>query len=242
MKIAIISDVHANLEALEAVLEDIENQKIETVFCLGDVVGYGPDPNACMALVEKTCEIKLMGNHDFYALGTSSNEHFNPIAKESHDWTQKQLSDYEISQIENYKMDHVHNGIYLVHSSPFEPDQWNYILSPQDAQEGFEKLEYNLCFVGHTHLPTIFVARPNDLPRMKIGHNFTIDSEEKYIVNIGSVGQPRDNDPLACYVTYDSELGDINYRRIEYDIAKAQKKMAAAKLPEMLIKRIAIGR
>ena len=132
--------------------------------------------------------------------------------------------------------------IYFVHSSPFEPKNWNYILSPKEAKDGFGTLKENLCFVGHTHLPAIFSERPDDLPRMKVGHDFTIDSEQKYIVNVGSVGQPRDDDPRACYVVFDSELGDVNYRRIEYDIEKAQRKMAEAKLPEMLIKRIAIGR
>lgn len=242
MKLAIISDIHANLEAFEAVLADIEKRDCEKIYCLGDVVGYGCDPRACVELVEKHCAVKLLGNHDHYSLGLYENDNFNEIAKMSHKWTKSELTDFELTLIENYEMEFFEDSIHFVHASPNGPNKWRYLLSAEDAEAAFVNMDKNICFVGHTHIPTIFIDRANDLPRMKVGHDITIDTEQKYIVNVGSVGQPRDNDPDASYVTFDSELGDLFFRRVKYDVEKTQQKMAKAQLPELLIKRIAIGR
>lgn len=242
MKIALVSDIHGNLEALQAVLSDIESKKVDKIFCLGDVIGYGCDPKACLDLVDKRCVVKLVGNHEYLFLGLTASDHYNSNALESFQWTRQQLDDHEINLIENYEVDHVHDNVYLVHASPFEPTKWNYILNPHEAQRAFESLKQNVCFFGHSHLPMIFTESPDGLPRLQTGHDITIDPEERYLINVGSVGQPRDNDSRASYVNYDFETYDITFERVEYDYELTQQKMAKASLPQTLIERLAVGR
>ena len=242
MKLALISDIHGNLEALTAVLKDIDKQQVDKIHCLGDVVGYGSEPAACLELVNKTCDIKLMGNHEYVILGLESPDNYTHVARISAEWTQDRLTDRDFSLITDFEMDRSLDNLYLVHSSPFEPERWHYILSPEEAAQAFERLEGWLCFHGHSHIPLIFSEAHNRPPRERVGHNFLPDSENRYLVNIGSVGQPRDNDPRACYVTFDMEEGEVTYHRVEYDIETAQSKMAQAQLPEMLIDRLAVGR
>lgn len=242
MKIAVISDIHANLEALTAVLEDIEKLKVDQIHCLGDVVGYGCNPKECLELVSKSCEIKLVGNHEFMAMNLVSEEKCNSIARESIKWTQNQLTDYEMGILEEFEIERTDGNYHYVHASPHEPEEWNYILDSAQADLAFKALKTNICFVGHSHVPLISVERSDDPPRMKAGHNFVMDEECRYIINVGSVGQPRDNDPDCCFVTVDTESLDVNFHRIKYDIARTQGKMAQAKLPEMLAQRLSIGR
>lgn len=241
MRIALISDIHANLEALQAVLNDIEKHKADVIHCLGDVVGYGSDPSACLTLVDKTCEIKLIGNHDHAALGESSTDDYSPVAKVAADWTKKVLSDKDISIMESFTVDAAVEDSHLVHASPFEPLEFHYILSPQDARHAFPCFTKQLCFFGHTHVPMIFTEVKNGLPRQKIGHSFMPDTDGRYLINIGSVGQPRDNDPRASYVIHDTATGDVEYYRVHYDIKTTQEKMEQARLPELLIERLAVG-
>ncbi len=241
MKIALISDIHANLEALESVLKDIERQKSDVIYCLGDVVGYGSDPSACLNLVNKTCKIKLIGNHDHAALGESSTEDYSPVAKLAAEWTKKILSDNDISIMESFSVEEIVKDAHLVHASPFEPQQFHYILSPQDARLSFPSMKKQLCFFGHTHVPMIFTEVKNGLPKQKIGHSFVPDTDSRYLINVGSVGQPRDNDPRASYVIHDTGTGDVKYLRVAYDIKTTQEKMEQARLPEMLIERLSVG-
>lgn len=242
MKIAVISDIHGNLEALTAVLKDIESMKVDRIHCLGDVVGYGCNPRECLELVTNNCEIKLVGNHEFMVMGLIPKENCNSIAQISLKWTREQLTDYEMTLLEEFEINRTEGSFHFVHASPHEPDQWNYILDPVQADLAFKALKTNYCFVGHSHIPLICVEMVGDQPRMKTGHDFVMDEEYRYIINVGSVGQPRDSDPNSCYVTVDTESLDVNYRRIEYDVAKTQQKMTQAELPEMLVKRLSIGR
>ena len=242
MKLALISDIHGNLEALSAVLEDIDKQQVDKIHCLGDVVGYGSEPAACLELVNKTCDIKLMGNHEYVILGLESPDSYTQAARISAEWTRGRLTDRDFSFITDFEMDRSLDNLYLVHSSPFEPEQWHYILSPEEAAQAFERLEGWLCFHGHSHIPLIFSEAHDRPPRERVGHSFLPDSENRYLVNIGSVGQPRDNDSRACYVTFDTDEGEVTYHRVAYDIETAQSKMAQAQLPEMLIERLAVGR
>ncbi len=242
MRVALISDIHANLEALEAVLKHIETQDTDKICSLGDVVGYGSDPSACLELVNKICQIKLIGNHDFYALGRESSNDYSPLAKISTEWTKKTLTDTDISILDSFTMEEVCEGIHLVHASPLQPSEFHYILNYDDAANAFPNCKTNLCFMGHTHVPLIFNEKPGELPRQRVGHDFVPDPDRKYLINVGSVGQPRDNDPRASYVTYDTETRDVCYHRVEYDIKSTQRKMEIAKLPEMLIERLAVGK
>ena len=242
MKFALLSDIHGNYEALTQVLHDLENQKVDKVHCLGDVIGYGADPVACLETVSKHCDIKLMGNHEYAALGLVSTDHYNTAAKESSEWTKAQLSDNELSLIADFEMSRSFDNFYFVHASPFEPDQWRYIIAPNAAIEGFMHFDGKICFNGHTHLPQIFIEQEDALPRCQIGHDFLPAPENRYIINVGSVGQPRDNDNRACYLIFDTDEYEVIYRRVEYDIATTQTKMAELQMPELLINRLAIGR
>lgn len=242
MRAALISDIHGNLEALTAVFEDIEKQKVDKIHCLGDVLGYGCDPVACVHLVEKNCDIKLLGNHEYAVLGLVSTANYNAAAQTSTDWTRSELTDVELSLIADFQMTQTMQNSLLVHASPNEPDRWHYILSDDTGLEAFAHFKEKFCFHGHSHVPRIFIERPGSLPRIQAGHSFLPGDENRYLINVGSVGQPRDNDPRACYVIYDTENHEIEYRRVDYDIAATQQKMTQARLPEMLISRLSLGR
>jgi predicted phosphodiesterase len=241
MRYGLISDIHANLEALEAVLKDIEKRSVDSIHCLGDVVGYGADPAACLKLVQQTCETKLLGNHEYAALGLQSCEQFNDAAKTSAVWTQETLEDGALAIMADFDIDRTLDDMYLVHASPFEPDHWHYVFSAEDAILGFKHLKKNIGFYGHSHIPMVLRERPQSIPHARAGHDFTADPEGRYLINVGSVGQPRDNDPRACYVVFESEEMDLEFYRVDYDIAAAQDKMSKASLPETLISRLAAG-
>lgn len=242
MKIALISDIHANLEALEAVLRDIDSRQVDQINCLGDVIGYGCDPLACLDLVDEHCAIKLMGNHEYAAIGVLPSNAMNLHARQSIHWTTSRLGDREIALITDFAMTAVDADCLLVHATPYEPDEWHYVLSQQEAIEGFEHFDQKLAFHGHTHLPLIFAQNPDGTVRTVVGHDFDPDEESRYMVNVGSVGQPRDNDPRASYVIHDTKEEAISYHRIEYDIKTAQAKMCKADMPSMLIERLETGR
>lgn len=241
MKYALISDIHSNLEALNAVLKDIEKRGVDSIHCLGDVVGYGADPAACLKLIVDNCDTKLLGNHEYAALGLQTCENFNDAAKTSTEWTQRMLDDDCIAIMSDFLLERYMDDMYLVHASPFEPKAWHYILSATDAVTGFEHFSQSIGFFGHSHIPAILREKSSGLPSFQIGHNFAADPEGRYLVNVGSVGQPRDNDPRASYVIFESEELDVNFLRVEYDIKAAQHKMEEANLPSTLISRLSAG-
>ena len=241
MKVALISDVHGNLEALESILRDIERHGAEKIHFLGDAVGYGCNPNECVRLIDKHCEIKLLGNHDYAAMGLESTEHFNQLAQASMDWTMTQIKKKTVRIMADFELDAIFLDYYLVHSSPTDPDKWRYILNPEQAVHHFDKFTQSICFIGHSHYPTYFELDPEGWIAQRTKNILECVEDRKYIVNIGSVGQPRDNDPRACYVIVDTEKNQIEYRRVEYDLEKTQEKMRKAKLPDFLIERLTIG-
>ena len=242
MKLALISDIHGNLEALQTVLKDIESQRVDRIHCLGDVIGYGCDPVACLHLVADSCEIKLMGNHEYAAIGVLPAEAMNIHARQSIQWTVPRLTDREISLIAGFDMTAEQDDRLLVHASPYEPDEWHYVLAPHEATEAFEHTESRLVFHGHTHLPVVYCLTPGGRIRTIAAHDFDPDEESRYLINVGSVGQPRDNDPRACYVVHDTSEDTISYRRVKYDISATQAKMCQAEMPRMLIDRLQAGR
>jgi len=242
MRLAIVSDIHGNLEAFTSVLRDIESQKVDRIHFLGDVVGYGCNPAACLELVNKLCDTKLMGNHEFAVLGRLSTEQYAAAAKEVAEWTQTQLSDFELACLEEFELSRAVDDLFFVHASPCEPDQWRYILDEQSAQLAFDHFDQSICFFGHSHVPVVFTENTDGPPRKRVGHSFQPNEDDRYLINVGSVGQPRDKDPRACYVTFDTCERDLEYHRVEYDIARTQQKMASANLPQVLIDRLTIGR
>lgn len=242
MRIALISDIHGNLEAFETVLKDIDTQRVDCIHSLGDVIGYGCDPVGCLDLVAEHCRIKLMGNHEYAAIGVLATEAMNVNARQSILWTISQLSDREISFIAGFEMQAEQDDRLLVHASPFEPEEWHYVLSPHEAAEALDNSTHRLIFHGHTHLPVIYCRPPVGRIRMIAAHDFDPDETARYLINVGSVGQPRDNDPRACYAIYDCSERTVNFRRVEYDIRAAQAKMCRAELPQVLIDRLQAGR
>lgn len=236
MVIAIISDIHANLEALAAVFDYLEKKNIKTVYCLGDIVGYGPNPNECVELIAEKCTNVIIGNHDHAALGLTSVEYFNEFAKVSTRWTMNQLTNKTKDYLLSLDFKYSNERFLLVHSSPSDPKAWNYILTEYDAREEFKHFDQQICFIGHSHFPVIFSKR-GYTRQLKV----RLDDSNKYIVNVGSTGQPRDGDSRACFCLYDREHRKIEYVRIEYDIKKTRDKIVEAGLPMFLADRLKKG-
>ncbi|MBD3317182.1 MAG: metallophosphoesterase [Chitinivibrionales bacterium] len=243
MRIAIISDIHANLEALEATFEDIENQTIDEIICLGDIVGYCANPNECITLVNKKCPVTLLGNHDAAAVGKLSTQHFNIHAKIAIDWTAEHLNRKSKTYLENLPLRKHFDSITYVHSTPYEPQMWYYITSLEEAAFNFQFFDTTFCFVGHTHIPIIIVL---DEKRELYVHQDTKidfgDSGARYLINVGSVGQPRDHNPDSCYGIIDTEQQRYYARRVKYDLQKTQNKMRKIHMPEFLVTRLQEGK
>jgi predicted phosphodiesterase len=244
MRIAIISDIHANFEALEAVFTDIDTQNIDEVICLGDVVGYGANPNECLALVNKRCPTILLGNHDAAAVGMLSAQYFNIHAKIAIEWTSEHLDEGARQSIEKLPLTKTTDDLTFVHATPYEPKMWYYLTSLEEAAFNFQFFGTTLCFVGHTHIPMIIVL--NDKKEVYVHQGDRIDygvmGNTRFLVNVGSVGQPRDRNPKSCYGIVDTDTKEFWYQRIDYDIEKAQAKMKKIKMPEFLITRLVEGR
>jgi predicted phosphodiesterase len=242
MRIAIFSDVHANLEALTAVTQDIEQNQIERVFFLGDAVGYGADPNKCIKRIADLCDIKLLGNHDYVAMGLDDPKNFNCMAKQSIMWTRETLNRKAVERLSDFEMDATFLDYHFVHATPDDPQAWSYLLTPDDASRNFDFFTQGFCFVGHSHLPAVFCLKPDGSVSMQEGKSFTAEQDCRYIINVGSVGQPRDGNKEACYMVVDTETRYCEYRRVPYDVTRAQTKMKKAELPDYLITRLANGK
>jgi len=229
MKYAILGDIHANLEALQAVLEDAETQQVTHFACTGDMVGYNADPKACLKMIRSLGCTVVQGNHDYYAACNESMELFTPMAQKSIHWTRKQLSPIERKYLRNLPMIVDVENFTIVHSSLCNPSRWNYIFKQKAADANFRNQFNQVCFFGHTHVPLAFVRdKTTDKGFYETLH---VRPGRQYLVNVGSVGQPRDRNPKAAYVIYDLEEQTITIRRVEYDIAATQKKIRAAGLP-----------
>jgi predicted phosphodiesterase len=242
MKYGFFSDVHSNLEALEVVVADFQKEGLDRVFFLGDAVGYGPDPNGCTSIIDEVAEVKLMGNHDYAALGLIETNLFNEYAQKSMEWTTGILTEKSLRALSGFAMDHRFDQSHLVHSTPKEPQEWNYIFDLDDAEENFNFFNKQICFIGHSHFPVI-IRKYNDRHCFLHQDTWTeIEKGFKYIINIGSVGQPRDGSNLACYLIYDTRGGKASLKRLPYDFKKTQAKMEKRGLPKFLIDRLAVGR
>jgi predicted phosphodiesterase len=240
MRIALFGDIHANLEALEAVLQDASEQGCTDYVCLGDVVGYNANPVACLEKVrEMNCPV-VKGNHDEEASGRHSLENMNPVAVAALEWTREQLSDEQKEWLRSLRMVRQVEDFTVVHSTLDQPQAWHYVTNKFDAMSNFSYQFTNLCFHGHTHVPRIFV-RDTRVAEVE-AEDLVLQPGLKYFINTGSVGQPRDGDWRACYLTYDTSTLAVKIHRIEYDLATTQEKIRAAGLPESLAERLAEGR
>jgi diadenosine tetraphosphatase ApaH/serine/threonine PP2A family protein phosphatase len=241
LRYAILADVHGNLEALEACLADIVKRQIDKLFFLGDVVGYGSEPNACIELIRDKADIWLAGNHDWAVLEQTDITYFNPVAMVAVRWTMEVITAEHKNLLKRCEVITEIEDMCLTHASPFEPEAWHYIFSLGEAKRSFDHYKTRLCFVGHSHYPVIIWqdSEGRCYPHHKVA--IKLQPDNKYIINVGSVGQPRDSNPDSCYAIYDTDQNLVELIRVAYDIAKAQKKIIDAGLPYYLAQRLALG-
>jgi predicted phosphodiesterase len=240
MKFAIIADIHANLEALQVVLEDAKKQRVTHYACLGDVVGYNANPKECLEIVRSMGMPVVKGNHDEYCSTDQALDGFNPTAAEAVDWTRSQLSTIDRQWLRDLKYTRMVTSFTIVHATLDAPQRWGYVFDKLAAAASFTYQNTAVCFFGHTHVPVAFMR--DTVVRGGTYSKFKVEPGKKYFVNTGAVGQPRDNNPKCAYVIYDLDEATIELRRLEYDIATAQKKIIAAGLPERLAERLSYGR
>jgi len=242
VKIALISDIHANSEALDRVLLEIIEREVDAIMCLGDIVGYNADPNACVDVVKQTSIPSLLGNHDAVACGLEEALGFNVLAREVADWTRSQLTEENRVFLRELCPEQVVDSDFLaVHGAPSDRDR--YLFSMEDIVPEFEYLRQHgvsLCFFGHTHCQGIFSEDGPCVPDDD-GH-FRLEDGKLFFINPGSVGQPRDGDPRAAYAVYDAERRDVEFVRVEYDRQRTADKVRQAGLPRFLAERLMEGR
>jgi predicted phosphodiesterase len=241
MRYAVISDIHGNVEALGAVLADIEAQRVDEVVCLGDIVGYGADPNECVEAVRGAATKVVAGNHDWAAVDKLGLEYFNDAARRAAEWTGGVLAEENRRYLLERPLTALAgDDVFLVHSSPRSPDQWMYVFHPGQAARDFGAFSQSICFIGHTHQPAVFT----DGGGFHLGESladFSLGVGTRYIVNVGSVGQPRDGNPKAAYCIYDSEAQVLRLRRVEYDVVLSSEKIVQNGLPKSLAERLPLG-
>jgi predicted phosphodiesterase len=240
MKYAIIADIHGNLDAFQVVLDDIRAQKATHIVCLGDVVGYNAQPKECLDIVRQMNLPCVKGNHDEYCSTENPLDGFNPHAAEAVHWTREQLCDDDKQWLRELKYSRMAANFTMVHATLDAPERWGYVFDKLAAAASFPYQNTQMCFFGHTHVPVAFMR--DTVVRGGTYSKFKVDPSKKYFINVGAVGQPRDNNPKSAYVIYDMDAQTIELRRLDYDIASAQRKILAAGLPERLAERLAFGR
>ncbi|MBI4727190.1 metallophosphoesterase family protein [candidate division TA06 bacterium] len=245
MRYVIISDIHGNHQALSAVKASLEKEQPDEVICLGDIVGYGAEPGICLRETLELCHTVVAGNHDHGVAGRLETSFFSANARRAVEWTAGVLTPkekkvlYDLPLMKEVFLPDI--SFIAVHSAPEQPQQWRYILSMDEAEYQFEHFSRPLCFIGHSHQP-MFWRLGSDGECSVAGREYLrLEPGNRYIINAGSVGQPRDGDPRACYAVYDSQRRELIIRRVEYDIAAAQRDILKAGLPARLAERLAQG-
>ena len=245
MRIGILGDVHGNLEALSSVVDVMRAEGVDEWVQVGDLVGYGPQPSECIDLVRELGCTVCMGNHDAAVLDILDTAYFNNFARQAVEWTRTQLRPQDFDYLRSLQLV-VRKELYtVVHGTLQMPDQFGYVISPVEARDSLQLQETFLCFVGHSHVPAIYLM--NDRQQRTLDVVYESQAEVPVgdylhvLMNVGSVGQPRDEDPRAAYALYDTETKIASIRRVEYDIASVQAKIRRAGLPEMLANRLSLG-
>jgi diadenosine tetraphosphatase ApaH/serine/threonine PP2A family protein phosphatase len=240
MRIAIFGDIHSNLEALQSVLADAQIQGCTHHICLGDLVGYSADPAACIELVRSLGCPVIQGNHDEQAALSGSLEGFTELAAAAMHWTRGQLDEDDKQWLRSLRLQRVIRDFTVVHATLDTPHKWGYIVTPGDAAASFTYQHTPVCFFGHTHEPYLFST--GIVVKKKTYDKIRLVPGTKYLINAGSVGQPRDHDWRAAYVIYQPDTLDVELRRIPYDIETTQRKIHEAGLPPELAERLAVGK
>lgn len=236
-----LSDIHSNLEALEAALRLVAPG--DGIFCLGDIVGYGPNPNECVQIVRERATATVLGNHDVAAIDNFGLAHFNPAAREAMKWTQSVLSRENAGWLNTLGYEFREPGYLLVHGAPV--NYFEYILDKDAAARAFAATDAPLIFIGHTHIAEYYALRPDgeiEHRHLQQGGAFSLDERNRYIVNVGSIGQPRDLNPRASFAFYEPAARTVQITRFDYPIDRVQAKIASAHLPDALARRLVMGR
>ena len=240
MRIAILSDLHANLEATDAVLADARERECTQFVCLGDVVGYNANPHDCVEIVQKLeCPV-VKGNHDEQASLEESSRDFNPLAEMAINWTREQLTDADKDWLRGLPFTRQVRDFTIVHATLDTPERWDYVFNTLDAVPSFTYQHTTVCFFGHTHVAGAFV-RDDGVKRVKVDQ-LMIEPEKKYFINTGSVGQPRDGDWRAAYCIFHTDKNVVEQRRVKYEVETAMEKIIKAGLPRLLAERLKLGR
>jgi diadenosine tetraphosphatase ApaH/serine/threonine PP2A family protein phosphatase len=242
MRIGLFSDIHANAEALEAVLEDMGTQSVDTRLCLGDIVGYGADPEACLDMVRELACPTLLGNHDFNAVEDEGLERVNSMALKTILFARKRLNEEQRGYLRRLPLTLEVHGVTLVHASLCQPENWYYVSDAGEALDHFVRQTTRIAFCGHTHVPMLWHMNDGQGVHSRPGREtIEIPAEGRVLINVGSVGMPRDGDWMACYAIFDPDAGTITWRRVKYRIGEAQRKIRAASLPLAVARRLAMG-
>lgn len=242
MKYGIFADIHSNLEAFEAVLEALRSEGIQHYLCAGDIVGYGANPAECIHRIKELDSITVCGNHDWASVGLLDISYFNPVASQAVLWTEKWLSARERTFLSALKLIYYGETFTLVHGTLDNAEKFHYIYDAYTARNTFELTPTNICFVGHSHIPLVIFKKQGNKIGYLLEPKIEISPKVVYVINVGSVGQPRDGDARASFCTYDSDKKIIEMKRVSYDFKKAQNKIIKAGLPEGLAWRLAEGR
>jgi len=237
---AIVSDIHGNLEALEAVLADMAQHRPASLVCLGDFVGYGASPNECIDRLRPMIQHAVVGNHDLAAIGLLRLTYFNSNAATAATWTENTLTPENRAYLAALPFSVRWRESLLVHASPAEPENWHYVLTPVEASAEMEAYQEAICFIGHSHYPGVF-ERQEERVRYTRAPEVRVEKGRRYLVNVASVGQPRDGDPRAGYLLYDDAEKVLRHVRLEYDLAGAMKRIFDAGLPRFLAERLQWG-
>lgn len=240
MRYGIFGDVHSNLQALRAVLDALDAQEVDRLICLGDLVGYGADPEPCLELVRARDPALVGGNHDWGVAGRLSLNYFNPVARTAIEWTRQVLPSDAVEWLGTLEITGMAGeDIALAHSTVHDPHHFEYLVTPYDAYLSFRHLTTDLAFVGHSHVPAVFFdgnpVTPTYEPEVRL-------KGRRAIANVGSVGQPRDGNPDAAFGVYDDVPGTLTMLRVEYDVEAAAARIREAGLPSILAERLHLGR
>jgi predicted phosphodiesterase len=246
MRIGILGDIHSNLEALEAVVHRMREDGVDHWVQVGDIVGYGPQPRECLDLVRRLGCTVCMGNHDAAVVGMLDTDYFNAYARIAIEWTRAQMRPGDVDYLRGLQLVVKQHGYTLVHGTLHMPEMFGYVLTQVEAKESLRHQDTLIGFVGHSHVPALYIERPNMRPQeLEVIYESeiesTIEGASKILLNVGSVGQPRDEDPRAAYALVDTETKRVSVRRVTYDIRSTQAKIRAMGLPEVLADRLQLG-
>jgi len=246
LRVAVLSDIHSNRQALEAVLSGVEEARVEQAWCLGDMVGYGADPDTCTALIRERCDTCLAGNHDLAVLGALDISTFSDTAAAAVEWTRENVAEETLAFLGELEPTASQAGVGLFHASPRDPI-WEYVISTDQAEAGFAAQEERVGLIGHSHVALFFcrdpAARPGYAQGSQAEAGLEIElADGQWLLNPGSVGQPRDGDPRAAWLELDTAAWTARWHRVEYDVEAAATAIRAAGLPPALADRLEVGR